>query len=218
MHPMRQAFRLCYITASLQTGESSAAPGSSLPALLAQAIGCGVALIQIRQKFMETRPLIDLAGPAIERARGTPSRIVINDRLDVALALGAAGVHLGNHSLPAQAVRPIVPPGFLVGVSCHSLEDAQAAESAGADYLLLGPVFETPSKRAYGPPLGPLGLDLFRQIAAQVKTPTLALGGITLDRVKPCLDAGAAGIAAIRLFEDAPSLAGRVDELHSQFE
>ncbi|MGH9354383.1 MAG: thiamine phosphate synthase, partial [Terriglobia bacterium] len=193
-------------------------PGArSLPALLIVAIRCGIDLIQVRQKLMETRPLMRLAGPAIDSARGTKSRIVINDRLDVALALGAAGVHLGNHSLPAQAVHPVVPPGFLVGVSCHSLEDAEAAESAGADYLLLGPVFETPSKRAYGPPLGPLGLDRFRQVTARVKTPVLALGGITLDRVKPCLDAGAAGIAAIRLFEDAPSLAGRVAELRAQF-
>ncbi len=214
MRVMHPAFRLCYITASLQAGESSDLAASPLPALLTEAIRCGIDLIQVRQRFMETRPLMELAGPAIDSARGTSSRIVINDRLDVALALSAAGVHLGNHSLPAQAVRPIAPPDFLVGVSCHSFEDAQAAESAGVDYLLLGPVFETPSKPTYGPPLG---LDRFRQIAAQVKTPTLALGGITLDRVKPCLDAGAAGIAAIRLFEDAPSLAGRVDELQAQF-
>ncbi|MGH9345563.1 MAG: thiamine phosphate synthase [Terriglobia bacterium] len=205
---MRAAFRLCYIT------DHKKPEDQLLPALLTEAIGCGIDLIQIRQKFMETRPLMRLAGPAIDRARGTLSRVVINDRLDMALALGAAGVHLGSHSLPARAVRPVVPPGFLVGVSCHSLEEAEAAELAGADYLLLGPVFETPSKRAYGPPLG---LDLFRQIAAQVKTPTLALGGITLDRVKPCLDAGAAGIAAIRLFKDAPSLAGRVAELRALF-
>ncbi|HEV2498462.1 MAG TPA: thiamine phosphate synthase [Terriglobia bacterium] len=205
---MRAPFGLCYIT-------DRKAPGDpSLLALLDEAIGCGIDLIQVRQKFMETRSLMQLAGRAIDHARGASSRIVINDRLDVALALGAPGVHLGSQSLPAPAARALAPPGFLVGVSCHSLEEAEEAESAGADYLLLGPVFETPSKRVYGPPLG---LGALRQVTSRVKTPTLALGGMTLERVKPCLDAGATGIAAIRLFEDAPSLAARVVELRAQF-
>lgn len=199
-------FNLCYITS-----DRTAPP---LAALLDEAIACGVDLIQIRRKFMETRPLMRLAEPAVQRARGGPSRVIINGRLDAALALGAAGVHLGHDALPAETVRAIVPPGFLVGVSCHSLEEAKAAESAGANYLLLGPVFETPSKLAYGPPLG---LDRFGQIAAQIKTPTLALGGMTIERVKPCLEAGAAGIAAIRLFEEAPSLTQRIAELRAQF-
>lgn len=164
---------------------------------------------------METRPLMRLAEPAILRSRNGPSRIVINGRLDVALALGATGVHLGRDALPAECARAIAPVDFLVGVSCHSLEETRAAESAGADYLLLGPVFETPSKLAYGPPLG---LRRFSQIVAQIKTPTLALGGITIERVKPCLEAGADGIAAIRLFEDAPSLARRVADLRTAFE
>lgn len=205
---MRAPFRLCYITDRKDPGDPA------LLALLDEAISCGIDLIQIRQKFMETRSLMQLAGRAIDQARGASSRIVINDRLDVALALGAQGVHLGNHSLPARIVRALAPPDFLVGVSCHSLEEAEEAESAGADYLLLGPIFETPSKRAYGLPLG---LDALRHVTSRVKTPTLALGGITLEHVKPCLDAGAAGIAAIRLFEDAPSLAARVAELRAQF-
>lgn len=200
-------FNLCYITSD-QTA-------LSLAPLLDEAIACGVDLIQIRRKFMETRPLMRLAEPAIRRARGGASRVIINGRLDVALALGAAGVHLGHDALPADPVRAIAPPDFLVGVSCHSLEEAEAAESARADYLLLGPVFETPSKLAYGPPLG---LDRFGQIVAQIKTPALALGGITVERVKACLEAGAAGIAAIRLFEDAPSLSRRVAELYAMFD
>jgi thiamine-phosphate pyrophosphorylase len=134
--------------------------------------------------------------------------------LDVAVAAGAAGVHLGNQSLPASAVRAIVPPGFLVGVSCHSLEEAFAACSGGADYILLGPIFETPSKLAYGLPLG---LEKLREATTRVKFPVLALGGITVERVKLCLEAGARGIAAIRIFQDCASIEERVRELRAQF-
>ncbi|MGH9452288.1 MAG: thiamine phosphate synthase [Terriglobia bacterium] len=205
MHP---SFRLCYITGP---DRLSARP---LEAILAEAVDAGIDLIQIRAKGFDARGIVHLAEVAVARARGTGSRVVINDRMDVALATGAAGVHLGNHSMPAATVRAIAPPNLLVGVSCHSLDEAGDAESAGADYILLGPVFETPSKAAYGPPLG---LEQLSKIAACVSTPILALGGITLERVKACLKAGATGIAAIRLFEDAPSLARRVAELRSQF-
>ncbi|MGH9407374.1 MAG: thiamine phosphate synthase [Terriglobia bacterium] len=203
---MHSLFRLCYITDGEVLSERS------LDSVLAQAIDAGIDLIQLREKQMEVRALLGVASRALERAKGTNSRIVINDRVDAALALGAAGVHLGSHSLPALAVRAIAPPGFLVGVSCHSLEEAQTAELAGADYILFGPVYETPSKLAYGPPLG---VERLAAAAARVKTPVLALGGITLERVKPCLAAGAAGIAAIRLFQDAPSLAQRVAEIRA---
>lgn len=159
--------------------------------------------------------MLHLTEAAVARASGSASRVVVNDRLDVALAAGAAGVHLGQHSMPARRVRAIAPPGFLVGVSCHSLEEAATAESAGADYLLLGPVFETPSKLAYGPPLG---LEKFGEIASRLRTPILALGGVTPDRVKACIDAGAAGIAAIRMFEEADSLAALVSQLRANFE
>lgn len=201
-------FTLCYIT-----GENDVA-SVSRAALLAAAVDCGVDLIQIRQKHppVAARALMQLAAPVVESARGSRSHVVINDRVDIALALGAAGAHLGAQSLPARIVRPIVTQDFLIGVSCHSLAEALEAEAAGADYLLLGPVFETPSKLAYGPPLG---LDRFGQIASKIEIPTLALGGITLERVKPCLESGAAGIAAIRLFEEAPSLPERVAKLRA---
>ncbi len=157
---------------------------------------------------------MEVVRAAAESARGLTTRIVVNDRLDVALALGAAGVHLGTHSLPARLVRGMVPGNFLMGVSCHSLEEAQAAEADGADYLLLGPIYETPSKMQYGPPLG---LDKLREVTARVHIPVLALGGINVDRVKPCLECGAAGIAGISLFQSCPSMDERVRELRAQF-
>jgi thiamine-phosphate pyrophosphorylase len=151
---------------------------------------------------------------AVEAARGSSTRIVVNDRLDIALVLGAAGVHLGTQSLPAEAARRIAPQGFLIGVSCHSLAEVETAQAARADYVVFGPVFETASKLQYGPPVG---LEELRKAAAQASIPVLALGGLTLDRVQSCLDAGAAGIAGISIFQSCPSVEVRVRELRSRF-
>lgn len=205
---MSRAFQLCYIT-----DRRALAPRPLLPRIL-EAIGAGVDLIQIREKDLETRELLHLVKTAVDAARGTITRLVVNDRLDVALALGAAGVHLGTRSIPPASVRRQVAKDFLVGVSCHSLEEALAAESAQADYIVLGPVFETLSKLAYGPPLG---LEKLREVTAGVKIPVLALGGITVERVKPCLEAGATGIAGISTFQNCESLETRVRELRAQF-
>ncbi len=199
---------LCYIT------DRQALTGVPLMEVIGDAVRAGIDLIQIREKDLGTRELMGLAETAVAAARGTPTRVVVNDRLDVARALGAAGVHLGGQSLPARVVRRLAPPGFLVGVSCHSLEDALDAESAGADYALLGPIFETPSKVGYGPPLG---LGKLREVRGRVKIPVLALGGVTVERAKACLEAGAAGIAGISIFQTAASLAEQVRELREQF-
>jgi thiamine-phosphate pyrophosphorylase len=178
------------------------------------AVRAGVDLVQIREKDLATRDLVRLVQDAVDAARGSSTRIVVNDRLDVALALGAAGVHLGTQSLPAEAARRIVPKGFLIGVSCHSLAAAEAAQAAGADYIVFGPVFETASKRRYGPPAG---LEKLRQAAARVSIPVLALGGITVDGARACLDAGASGIAGISIFQSCPSIPARVRELQELF-
>ncbi len=197
-------FKLCYIT------DRRAPAPQPLSARLAAAARAGVDLVQIREKDLPTRAVFDLVDEARAAAPAPPTRIVVNDRLDVAQALGAAGVQLARTSLPAAAARRIAPPPFLVGVSCHSLADAREAEAARADYVLLGPVFPTPSKLRYGPPLG---LQSLREVAAQVRIPVLALGGVTLENARACRQAGAAGIAAIRLFQDCDSLEDRVAEL-----
>jgi len=199
---------LCYIT-----DRHGLAPKPPLLHLQG-AVRAGVDLIQLREKDLATRDLVELATAAVEACRGSETRIVINDRLDIALAVGAHGVHLGGQSLPANVVRRHVEKDFLIGASCHSLDQALEAEAGGADYILLGPVFDTPSKRRYGPPLG---LDKFSEVAHRIKIPVLALGGITVERVRTCLEAGAAGIAAIRLFQDCPSLEDRVAELRAKF-
>lgn len=209
---MPPKLQLCYIT------DRQALAATTLDDCIRRAVAAGVDLIQIREKDLGTRELMRVVESALAVARGTPARIVVNDRLDVALALGARGVHLGRQSLPPAAVRRIVDSralnDFLIGVSCHSLADAVAAESAGASYILLGPIFETASKLRYGPPLG---IAKLAEVARRVKIPVLALGGITVERVKPCLAAGATGVAGISIFQTAPSIGERVRELRARF-
>lgn len=201
-------FDLCYITDRQALG--SAPLGSYLQA----AVDAGVDLIQLREKDLHTQRITALSIATLEMVRKSNTRVVVNDRLDVALATHAHGVHLGGQSAPAAAVREHVDRDFLVGVSCHSLEEALRAEAGEADYILLGPVFETPSKLPYGPPLG---LGKLSEVANRIRIPVLALGGITVERVGPCLEAGAKGVAGIRLFQEGPPVADRVRELREQF-
>lgn len=147
------------------------------------------------------------------------SRVIVNDRFDIAIAEQAGGVHLGENSIPAAEAKRLLQissaaqslrENFLVGVSCHSLEAAQSAASDGADYIFFGPIFATPSKAAYG---APQGLNRLAEVCRSVSIPVLAIGGITLENTASCLSAGAAGIAAIRLFQDAPALSSLVKRL-----
>jgi thiamine-phosphate pyrophosphorylase len=193
---VRKPLELFYITDRAQLK-------SPLEEKIAQAMDAGVDWIQIREKDLTARQLLVLVERAARHARRAGStRVVVNDRIDVALAASAHGVHLTTRSLPIAEARRIVPEGFLIGKSCHSLSDAEAAESAGADYILLGPIFPTPSKLPYGPPLG---VRILGEVASKVSIPVFALGGVTIENSAACRDAGAAGIAAIRLFQDAAS-------------
>jgi thiamine-phosphate pyrophosphorylase len=164
-----------------------------------------VPLFQIREKALPARVLYELASRAAEITRGSKTRLLVNDRSDIARAAGADGVHLTSRSLPADVVRSIYGPEFLIGVSTHSLDEARAARDAGADFVVFGPVFETESKRSFGEPQG---LDKLRQVAGELgEFPVLAIGGISLENVGACFEAGASGVAAIRLLNNPESFA-----------
>jgi thiamine-phosphate pyrophosphorylase len=176
------------------------------------AVQAGVDWVQIREKDLPARNLMDLTRAAIGACNSsstqTHARVLVNDRCDVAWAAGAGGVHLGEKSLPVRIVadarrsRLAKPIGgsadFLVGTSCHSLDGAVRAAKEGADYVFFGPVFATPSKVEFG---APQGLGKLAEVCRAVSIPVIAIGGITLENARACRDAGAAGIAAIRLFQ-----------------
>lgn len=157
----------------------------------------GVDLVQIRERDLEGRALSDLTSRCVAAVRGTTTRVLVNDRLDVALAAGAHGVHLRGDSFPASRVRRLSPRGFLIGRSIHGADEASRVDAEGGlDYLVFGPVYETMSK----PGRTAAGLDALRHVAATTTVPVLAVGGITPDRFAAIGRTGAAGIAAIGLF------------------
>lgn len=149
--------------------------------------------MQIRERDLDAGPLGALAAAAVTRAAGRRTRIVVNDRLDVALAAGA-GVHLRADGVPVARARAIAPPGMLIGRSIHDL--SEASDATGADYAIFGSVFPTRSK----PDAAAAGLDRLATIARAVAAPVLAIGGVTPENARACLDAGAAGVAAIGVF------------------
>ncbi|HEV8394942.1 MAG TPA: thiamine phosphate synthase [Vicinamibacterales bacterium] len=157
----------------------------------------GVHLVQVRERDLDGGPLTALVRRCVEAVRGSRARVLVNDRLDVALAAGAHGVHLRADSMPAPTVRALCPPGFLVGRSVHARDEAVAVAAAGGlDYLLFGTVFPTFSKP--GRPAS--GVTALVEVAAAVTIPVLAVGGVTPDNVGEVAAAGAAGFAAIGMF------------------
>jgi thiamine-phosphate pyrophosphorylase len=166
---------------------------------LQRAIDAGVDLIQLRERDLDARDLTTLAADLVRLTRSTATRVVVNDRLDVAIASGADGVHLRSDSMPAAAVRRIAPPGFLIGRSVHGVDEAVAA--GAVDYLVAGTVFETVSKPG---PHHLLGLAGLRAIVAAAGVPVLAIGGVGMEQLGVIADTGAAGVAAIGLFLGGP--------------
>lgn len=153
----------------------------------------GVDALQVREKDLDDRAVLDLA----RQARAAVSTVLVNGRLDLALAAGADGAHLPADGVPAAALRRRFGPGVLLGVSTHSVAEVERALQDGADYVTFGPVWPTPSKERYGPPRGIE--ELAR--AARVGIPVYALGGVMLSRFGEAAGAGAAGVAGIRLFQ-----------------
>jgi thiamine-phosphate pyrophosphorylase len=184
----------CYIT-----DRRTLAPGETLLAAIARNLIGNVDWIQIREKDLTARDLFELTRNILALPNPRGVKILVNSRIDVALPAGASGAHLPAGSPAPLAWRSITPPGFLLGVSCHSLDEVRAAEQEGADYVLFGPVFTPLSKPAQGPPAGLAGLA--RAIAVAAKIPVLALGGITRANAAACIEAGAAGVAGISLYQ-----------------
>jgi thiamine-phosphate pyrophosphorylase len=154
-------------------------------------VDSGIDMIQVREPDMDARDLLDLVVHVVELARGSSTRVLVNDRLDVALAARADGVHLPANGLPPAAVRALVD---LVGVSTHSIEEIRSAEAGGADFAVFGPVFETPGKTG-------VGLEKLREAVRATGIPVFAIGGMSMTNAGQAIGAGAAGIAGIRLFQ-----------------
>lgn len=198
----------------LITDRRRVASEDDLIARVAAAARAGVSLVQVRERDLDGGALARLVERCVAAVRGTGTRVLVNDRVDVALAAGAAGVHLRSDSLEASRVRAIAPRGFLVGRSVH---DVAAAASAGAvDYLLFGTVFDTSSK----PGRRASGTEALALVAAATGTPVLAVGGITPDRMREVARAGAAGAAAIGLFAETPleALPGLIRHMTAAFD
>jgi thiamine-phosphate pyrophosphorylase len=171
---------------------------TSLIDLAARAAAAGVDMVQVRERDLSARDVFQLAEAISTAIRGTETRVLINDRADIAACAGA-GVHLTTRSLTPGVVREAFGPDLLVGASTHTIEEAEAAERDGADFVVFGPVFETASKKEYGEPVG---LEALGHAAARLRIPVLALGGINISNFARALDSGAAGVAGISIFSE----------------
>jgi thiamine-phosphate pyrophosphorylase len=176
--------------------------GRDLTAVVAECLAAGLPAVQVREKDLGAADLAALCRPLRELTRGHGARLVVNDRVDVALAVGADGVQRTHASLPVDDIRRIVADRLTVGASVHSLEDALDAERRGADWLVFGPLYDTPSKRRWGAPQGP---ERLAEVTTAVRIPVVAIGGITPERVADVRAAGAVGVAAIAAILDTPS-------------
>jgi thiamine-phosphate pyrophosphorylase len=189
---------ICLVTDRRRVAPAGATDDAAARRVVAQArfaVEAGVDLLQIRERDLEAAALAALVRAVVTVTRGSRTRVVVNDRVDVALACGADGVHLRGDSMPPTAIRRLAPSPFLIGRSVHGVADLDGAR--GADYLIAGSVFASASKPADHRLLGVAGL---RAVAAAAAVPVLAIGGITVERVAEVAAAGAAGIAAIGLF------------------
>lgn len=186
-----------------------AAGGRDLLGIVEASIKNGATLVQLREKILPTGEFVSFGTKlhAITSNYNVP--LIVNDRIDVALAINAEGVHVGQDDMPAELVRKLIGPDKIIGVSTHSVEQAKKAEKDGADYIGVGPVFATQTK----PDAEPIGLKTLQDIAATVKLPKVGIGAVTRNNAQQVLDAGADGIAVISAIIGADDVAGATKEL-----
>lgn len=184
--------------------------GRPLVTLIEQALRAGVRAVQLREKDLSTRSLLSLAEDVLRMTQAHKARLLINDRIDIALAIGADGVHLRSNSIPVFIARRLLGPERLIGVSAHSVEEVLRADSEGADFAVLGPTYDTPSKRAYGTPIG---FGPIHEASRRTSLPIFAIGGLTASTVGEVRRAGASGIAVISSILSADSVESAAREL-----
>lgn len=194
----------------LITDRKQLPPGRSLYMAVRQALLGGVKAVQLREKDLETRELLKLAYKMRDLTSKYDAKLFINDRFDIALAVGADGVHLTQNSIPAYAVRKAVKNKLLIGVSTHSLKEAKEAEKGGADFITFGPVYNTPSKLEYGKPLG---IDALKDVSRKIKIPVFALGGVKSGKIDEVKRSGAYGAAMIAEILCADDIKGKAREV-----
>lgn len=180
--------------------DRAAARGRSLDDVLAAVIDGGCRMVQLRDKESPSGRLLPLAERLLARARSAGVTFVVNDRVDLAVAVGADGVHLGQDDLPARLARPLLRPGMVLGVSTHDVAQAHAARDAGADYVAVGAMFATTTK----PDFLLVGPGLLRKLRPDIRVPLVGIGGITHDNVADVIRAGADGVAVISAVCGAP--------------
>ena len=186
--------------------------GRSLSTVLSQAIMAGVPAMQLRERDLPTGELLPLAQEihSLTVPRSVP--LILNDRVDLVLALNLDGVHIRANSLPVSVARRPIGPNRLIGVSTHSVEAVQQANHDGADYIIFGPIFDTPSKRSFGTPLG---LDVLADVCRNSMVPIFAIGGITSERVRDVRRAGAHGVAVIGALLTSVDISSAIREFNT---
>ena len=202
---MKIDFKLYLITDRKQT------ENANLLKAVRKALDGGIKAVQLREKDLDTRELLKLAYKMRVLTDKYDSKLFINDRFDIALVVGADGVHLTQASVPVDVVRKTVKKKLMIGVSTHSLKEAKEAENGGADFITFGPVYRTQSKVKYG---APVGLDALKEVSSRVKIPVFALGGVKTGRIGNVKKAGAFGVSMISEILKADDIKGKVKDVN----
>jgi thiamine-phosphate pyrophosphorylase len=201
---LKLSSRLLVVTDRHQTN------GRPLVSLLQRVLTAGISMVQLRERDLSARELVTLAREAQAVTASRRAQLLINDRIDVALALEGVGVHLRGNSLPVSVARQLLGVQRLLGVSVHAVEEVLSAQSQGADYIVLGPIYETPSKQMFGPPLG---IHTLEKACRLVHIPIIGIGGVTAARAREMRRAGAFGVAVITAVLGAADVESATREL-----